>query len=478
MVSQAGLLSAVSSLIAVDTYPKLQPYPNDQSALLLQAIFHTLNHSTTPNVPSAQDAPPKVIVVATTFLYASLIISLLAALVAMLGKQWLNRYLRHAGGSMVERCGDRQLKCDGLKKWHFHFVIEILPVMLQISLLLLVCGLCQCMFPINTIVAFTIVALTGLGVLFYVGLTLAGASSYSCPFQTPASVLLRSLWKIGPSLISAAQFGIGRVARCLRLTESNITSLLPTTGSPYIPQEINDWFEPGQLDKIQINNSHDARCVSWVIKNITDPEALDAAIQRAGTIRWFDDGIDVKPVYDIIVSTLYACFDSNGEMYSGSRDRAYYSGRAMVWIHVLATSKGSRRKYPLDSRYPKVTDLPDHDLNHLASFASSYGYFPIEDLFPIPGGVTVPHSQWVSNLLLHLSWASGLSPLLPFDDDLQFATDDASLPPSLRLNYILAYCNLLGFRIREEVLKIEDKSCGIPCSRLVNYSHRCSSAIV
>jgi len=34
-------------------------------------------------------------------MYASLLMSLLAAFVAMLGKQWLNRYLRHAGGSVI-----------------------------------------------------------------------------------------------------------------------------------------------------------------------------------------------------------------------------------------------------------------------------------------------------------------------------------------------------------------------------------------
>ena len=57
---------------------------------------------------------------ATSLMYASLVMSLLAAFVAMLGKQWLNRYLRNSGGSMIERCGDRQRKYDGLEKWPLH----------------------------------------------------------------------------------------------------------------------------------------------------------------------------------------------------------------------------------------------------------------------------------------------------------------------------------------------------------------------
>jgi len=128
-------------------------------------------------------------------MYASLMISMLAALVAMLGKQWLNRYLRNSGGSMIERCGDRQRKCDGLEKWPLHLFVESLPVMLQVSLLLLACGLCRHMWSINTSVAYTLITLTGLGVVFYVVIVIAGVSSYACPFQTPTSIALRGLWK-------------------------------------------------------------------------------------------------------------------------------------------------------------------------------------------------------------------------------------------------------------------------------------------
>ena len=60
--------------------------------------------------PPDQEDPPIEVVTVTGLMYASLLISLLAAFVAMLGKQWLNRYLRHSGGFMIERCGDRQRK--------------------------------------------------------------------------------------------------------------------------------------------------------------------------------------------------------------------------------------------------------------------------------------------------------------------------------------------------------------------------------
>ena len=104
---------------------------------------------------------------------------------------------------MIERCGDRQLKHDGLKKWPFHLFVESLPVMLQIALLLLACGLCKHMASVNTSVAIVLITLTTLGVLFYLGIIIAGTVSYECPFQTPVSTALRGLWeRIGPQIIT------------------------------------------------------------------------------------------------------------------------------------------------------------------------------------------------------------------------------------------------------------------------------------
>ena len=173
-----GLFSAVSSAFVIDVHSNLQPDPNQQSAALLRAILITLNQSAIPGeiptVPPVQQHPPSEIVTVSCLIYASLMISVLAAFAAMLGKQWLNRYLRNSGGSMIERCGDRQHKFNGLKRWPLHFFVESLPVMLQAALLLLACGLCRHMWSINTPVACTLITLTGLGVAFYIGILIAG----------------------------------------------------------------------------------------------------------------------------------------------------------------------------------------------------------------------------------------------------------------------------------------------------------------
>ena len=73
-------------------------------------------------------------------LYASLSISLLAAFLAMLGKQWLHQYTRPEGDSAAEKCQDRQKKLDGMELWRFRITVETLSVLLQLSLLLPVIG--------------------------------------------------------------------------------------------------------------------------------------------------------------------------------------------------------------------------------------------------------------------------------------------------------------------------------------------------
>ena len=404
-------------------------------------------------------------------MYASLLISLLAAFIAMLGKQWLNRYLRHSGGSMIERCGDRQRKCDGLKRWPLHFFIESLPVMLQVALLLLACGLCRYMWSINTSVAYTLICLTGLGVAFFIGIVIAGMSSYACPFQTPMSTALRSTQKrirrgVKRAFSRVQQSWNRSVRRLFRRPSLSTTSSL----SGIEIREINPWLEPKDLPIIHATHANDARCVSWIIRNITDPEALEAAVRLAGTIRWFD-GPDVDVPYDAIVTAFEACFDPSGKLYPGSRDRAYYSGRAMVWIHGLAGCKSGdfARMFPLSNATHEKTGL-DPDLRHILlvneDFSSDGGR--VMGLLQTNQEHTPSHTQWASDALLHYSWATRSE--VDYEGILGLAFDVPGTkiitPLDVTLNRLLAWCNLLGSPPVEEALVVQNKSYDISCFAL------------
>ena len=167
------------------------------TAALLRVLIHKIDNTTfgneTPALPQ-WTGPPHTIVQVQTILFASLAASLFSAFLAMLGKQWLNRYAStDLRGTATERSQNRQRKLDGIVAWYFDHVMEFLPLMLQAALLLLGCALSHYLWEINITVASIVIGVTSFGVIFYIFLITAGAASESCPYQTPGSVALRSL---------------------------------------------------------------------------------------------------------------------------------------------------------------------------------------------------------------------------------------------------------------------------------------------
>jgi len=182
-------------------------------------------------------------------------------------------------------------------------------------------------------------------------------------------------------------------------------------------------------------------------------------------IRWFDDGTNFGLPYYLIVSTFEACFDSTRTLYPGSRDRAYYSARAMMWIRTLAMCKSEEfaRTFPLPS-VECMTPAPDPDLGHLLQVNPETwdADYYIERLLRIDPGHTPLHSQWISNLLLHYSWANRTKldhELILYCVSKTHGTK-TTIPLNATLNRLLVWCTFLGSPVEEEALKVQDKSYG------------------
>jgi hypothetical protein len=460
--------------------------------------------------------------------------SLLAAFVAMLGKQWLNRYLRHAGGSMVERCGDRQRKIDGMEKWPFRLFIESLPIMLQIALLLLSCGLSRYVWSVNISVARVVISFTVLGVIFYIGIVIAGTSSYECPFQTPASTALRALrgkgmiwrslaslslprvisfvyvtwkdlqqglmsryhrirdamvnprpWEISSLTVSGIATNVGYQAIILFLYVDRVfgntkhrlvqwvrrckhVMLLPITHrvadhQPHVLQPQGGLLIPVRnIASLRKQNAANARCVCWIIRNITDPEAIESAIHLAGTIHWFDGDVDVDPPFDFIVSTFKACFDSARKLYPGMMDQAYFSGRAILRINTAARLQECTSKYPcisLEYRYSSE----GINAGDLSLILKQLGH-PRSSSFSDPRSVglrytsqrsTPTRSMWISNLFVDLAWVDPDSTTVTILSKTNVITP---LGHASDANAILSWYIFLGGPVQEETFWADDKS--------------------
>ena len=506
------MFSAVSSSFVIDVQTKLEPDPNDMTATYLRAILLTLNNSAIlgelPTPPTVWSGPAQEIVVVTNLLYASLLMSLLAAFVAMLGKQWLNRYLRDIGGSISERCGDRQRKRNGIEKWPFEMFIESLPIMLQIALLLLTVGLSRYMWTINASVARTLLGLTSFGVGFFILIVVAGTSSYECPFQTPASLTLRALGAhrtFGRLVSSLLLLGVRKrlrnvsrnlvylylrtrasvsrikmiVSRSLHQCAALVRAARELTVLPHqslLPHHLNTPVYTSQLWNLgpilkeqdlshpRRTNRADARCINWIFDRITDPEAIDSAFRLACTIRWYDDGVDSQPSYEDLNSVLIGCFGFDGKVRPGMRNRAYDSARVIGRLYVLAWAKSETladTRIPLQppSRWA-ANATEDHDLRSILCllYAFSHGSEPpvSEEDF---AGVSTAYTTWVSDLLLHLEWARRdnyetvlFLPALLLRQRLPF-------PAIAVANVLMTACVSLSWPVNEEVLLVDDKSC-------------------
>jgi len=154
------------------------------------------------NVPTVPQwtGPPRMIVHVQAMLYASLAASLFSAFLAMLGKQWLNRYIStDMRGTAIERSQNRQRKHNGIVTWYFDHVMELLPLMLQFALVLLGCALSLYIWGVDKTVASVVLSITGFGLICYAFVMVAGAVSVSCPYQTPGALILRYLWQKVPN---------------------------------------------------------------------------------------------------------------------------------------------------------------------------------------------------------------------------------------------------------------------------------------
>ena len=260
-------------------------------------------------------------------------------------------------------------------------------------------------------------------------------------------------------------FGNAKQRLVKRIRRLRRAGLLPSTvedahHQPPVPRgRLGLRVRVRNLDKIRKQNVDNGRCVSWFLRNITDPEAIECATRLAGTIRWFDDDPDLDPPFDLIVSTFEACFDSTGQLYPGMRDQAYFSGRAILRIKasVMAQSDDRACKYPIPAVASSSFQHTDPDLHHvlyMLELNSGLGRPATLD-FPRVGTNTHAHLLWMSNLFVDFTSAGPKPILKSYRPYLGAAA--ANHRPTIA-NTLLVWYMFLGGYLEEETFWAVDKS--------------------
>ncbi|KAG8918525.1 hypothetical protein FRC01_001810, partial [Tulasnella sp. 417] len=171
----------------------LSPNPSDETNTLLRLlVLRADNNTLTPFDLAPPFSANSNSVIVNCLLYASLSCSLLAAVGAMMAKEWLQSFDRTwQTGPPEEQARFRQRKFNGVLEWHLEAVIKFLPNLLLLSVVFFFVGVSYLLFPINTSVAGVVIAFSGIGVVFSGAAIVAGAVSPTCPYQSAASSALR-----------------------------------------------------------------------------------------------------------------------------------------------------------------------------------------------------------------------------------------------------------------------------------------------
>ncbi|KAG8957108.1 hypothetical protein FRC03_010526 [Tulasnella sp. 419] len=191
----AALFSAINTAFIIESYKGLQPDSSEiTNALLRLLLLHRNDDVAFSEADLGSLSSPAPVVPVNVLFFSSLTSSLIAAFGAVTAKQWLNEYAN--AGHMLPRHKQgqrRQAKYDGLTSWHFWFVMELLPILLQLSLLLFFAGTIVFLWPMNIKIATMLLGLVVASLAAYVATVLTSIIWPNSPFQTPVSSYLRSL---------------------------------------------------------------------------------------------------------------------------------------------------------------------------------------------------------------------------------------------------------------------------------------------
>jgi hypothetical protein len=187
---QAGLFSAVLTTFIIATLDSLQQDYSQVTANALYQISQQLRDPTVGSLPTQiPDFQPESSDVRVNILWlVSLVASLLAALLSILVKQWLGEYMTWT--SMVpgkNTVALRQYRAQGWDRWGVRRYREVIPVLLQLALVLFLCGLVDLLWNLQPTVAIVITVVAGITVGIWLFVTLMPIMVAQCPYRSPLS---------------------------------------------------------------------------------------------------------------------------------------------------------------------------------------------------------------------------------------------------------------------------------------------------
>lgn len=386
---------------------------NRTNKLLELLVLHADNNTLTASDLSPPFSPGMPSIVTNCFLYASLCCSLLAAMGAMLGKEWLQSFDRSGQTGPTEEQGRfRQSKFNGVQQWHLETIILFLPNLLLFSVTLFFTGLAIYLFSIEKAVSVIVIAFEGFAVVLWSSTTIAGALQPLCPYQTAASRALRRLlhfakacWKY-VRRVDFHKFGVvvSRIPRgiTLRLREyqrrrtseaQNPASVIPPKGQP---------TNLHLLDKYRRHEDHDqhrtsAQAACWLLETASNREDQLAAVDFMRTLDLAGCGSmvqDFERWRHFLLRTQVAFDLWQYQPTEKHREEAEIYGRAVCHILLQCPETDGKWRVINDMKYRRIGSL---GRNFLEGFKSASEYLTADDADEFAMQVALLHALAITD---------------------------------------------------------------------------------
>jgi len=469
----------VTSGFIINIQDELKPDYNQETAALLRVLIHKMDGTTFDGqAPPLQawNGPNYEIVTCQTVLYASLGISLLAAFLAMLGKQWLNRFGKaKVRGSEIDESRNRQRKLSGMVSWKFDLVMESLPLMLQSALLLLGYALSRYLWTINLTVASVVIGITSIGLAFYVFIVIAATIADNCPFQTPTSQILRGIYHLDNSrnrYIARTRRAAFRFwLRTTRLYRTTTLKLLLPLFTP-LKTKRRSLIDQSQRKKAvrlfsKKETDHDAYnvdagCIVWMIDTARGQTASQVISNFIPEVVWHRD-IKDSPSLPYLYDQAIDCFDFEEEkvsLVSRLRNQAFSAIKAFIHVYSHMRVTGTVDDSFVSRTRVHHVQLADGQHKEDADLESTLWLMDYimdrqREIDWSETKVSYHHRIWMAHVILCLVWLKGGR----FDESLHgfvIQTLDWS-NWGMGTDCILMLCLSIGIPVHADDLLVTDK---------------------
>ncbi|CAE6527366.1 unnamed protein product [Rhizoctonia solani] len=207
MLLFATLFSAIVTAFIIESTNLLEQDSSDVSAQLLLMLVQSQQRIETgsPNTTSSSIkmpdfAPSPTARVINVLWFASLMISLGAAVVAILAKEWLTAFTTNRTRDAHKYALERQARHASLDAWKMLLVIDLLPTFLNFALFVFGLGLIIRLWLLDLVVAGVMTAVSALLCVVYLFFVIAGAAYENCPYKSRLSAYIKQsatyTWKI------------------------------------------------------------------------------------------------------------------------------------------------------------------------------------------------------------------------------------------------------------------------------------------